>query len=196
MYITTVFNFCIVMKKENLSYLVKNHPPKKTLISFGDEYQSKKTHDYLIYCANLLQLWLLHLGQTNRVISNPFVSSSGSIKIASQFLQWYINLIYITHLFYYSITYYIIIFYNLIFLLFFSKLWVLHLKQTNIVLFNKLVIFGETIKNELQALQRYINIIEFCLLLCFYIKDNYNYLFIIFYYRINEQEIFRTKKNK
>lgn len=48
MYIKTVFNFCIVMKNENISYLVKNYPPQKTLISLGEENKSKKSSDNLL----------------------------------------------------------------------------------------------------------------------------------------------------
>lgn len=47
------------MKNENLSYLVKNHPPQKTLISLEEEYQSKKSNDYLFFFLIWLIIWLI-----------------------------------------------------------------------------------------------------------------------------------------
>ena len=52
-----------------------------------------KTSDFLIYEAIFPQARLLHLGQTGISLSTPLVDTTGIIKLALQFLQWYIFLI-------------------------------------------------------------------------------------------------------
>lgn len=142
------------------------------------------TNLHLIYSASLPQFRLLQLGQTNNVISNPFVNSLGSINIALQFLQRYIGIIYFPSLYYGLFYFYLTLFYNLVYVIFLCKLWVLHFEQINIILYNLSNVSSEIIKNERQFLQRYIIIVELIKFpphLYIYIKYNYIYLYIISY---------------
>lgn len=151
---------------------------------------NKKPDDYLIYAAIFPQARLLHLGQTNIVISNPFVNSLGSMNIALQFPQRYICVIYFSSLYYGLFYFYLIVYYNLFLVLFLCKLWLLQLEQINITLFNLSNDSSEIKKNERQFLQRYIIIVE---LIDFHRNlhiYNYNHLYIIFYRCLKIKEIF------
>lgn len=85
-----VFNYFIVMKNENLSDLVKNHPPQKLIILQGKKFGTKKPHDYLICNFFFLPIARNPIPETpiNIIIplSNIFsaIGLSGSIKTAKR----------------------------------------------------------------------------------------------------------------